>query len=222
MKNAATHARKLKSVAARFVKSAGDVGERPEMDALRALVLGVLRDGLAEERAQALMAALDEEYVDFNELRVATELELGEHFHPTLGDDAEDRAAQLKDALEAVFDAEGHLSLARVANLAKREQRAALRQIRERSRGGLGEYAEAHVALYAFGIGVVPVDAATAACLAELGVVEPDTPAEEAQRFVEQNLRLDDCHPFFHAARTEAYGPKKAGKPAKRAAKKPA
>ena len=84
MKNASKHADELKSLLKKLGK---DRPERPAMDPLVAIVRGSLSmdadDGLVDEA----MAKIDSEFVDINELRVATELEVadlvGDH-HPKI------------------------------------------------------------------------------------------------------------------------------------------
>ena len=206
MKNAAAHAKSLRSLAAE-VAEAHDAGAdpRPQLDPLRALALGVLRQDSTDAAADAAMGVLDAEYVDFNELRVATELELVDLLGGAMGGRAADAAGRLKRALAAVFDAQGRLSLDRVAALPKREQRQALRKVRDAGGDdGMGDYAEAHVALLALEIATVPVDDATAGWLAGHDAADPEATAAEVRRFAEQNLKLDDCWPLYRAARAAA------------------
>lgn len=218
MKNATKHAGALKAFAKKLAKT-HDAGERPSIEPLHALVLGVLREAAPESLATKAMAIIDDEFVDLNELRVATELELEDMLEPLYDDNAE-RAAMLTGALSAIFDIEGRLSLDRVAGLSKREQRPALHKIAEVAEGDITPYVEAHVSLVSFGIGVVPVDEPTRTYLADAGAIDTEADLAEAQKFVEQNLKLDECWPFFVACRAESHGTTQAAKPAKATSKK--
>ncbi len=197
MKNASKHAATLKTVCRKVCRQ-HKAGERPEMDPLRALVLGVLREDCDDDRADRAMAALDEEFVDINELRVATELELcsliGEAYPRAM-----DRSIRLREMLMSLFDAEGRLSIARVAAMNKKEQRATLHGL-----PSMSAFVEGHVALLGFGQGAMPVDEPMRAYLEAQGVLEPGSTTDEAQRFLEANLKTDECWPFFHACRIEA------------------
>lgn len=197
MKNASKHAATLKSLHRKLCRQ-HKAGDRPEMDPLRALVLGILREECDDGKATRAMAVLDEEFVDVNELRVATELELS----ILIGEDypgAIDRSLRLREMLMSVFDAEGRLSIARVAAMNKKEQRATLHGLPTMS-----PFVEGHVALLGFSQAAVPVDERMRAYLESQGVLEPGGTVDEAQRFLESHLKSDECWPFFHACRMES------------------
>ncbi len=228
MKNATQHAQTLKALIASLTKAhakaIGAAGDRPALDPLRALVLACLREDQPEAKIAPALAALDAEFGDANEIRVATELELADHLEPHLGEQGSHAVAErLKAALGAVFEVEGHLSLSRIEKLAKREQRQAFRALVDRSEGNITPFAEGHVALTSFAIGTLPIDATLHALLVERGAVDAEADAADVRKFVEQNVKLDDAWPFFIAARAEAHaGKAKPGRkpPAKKVSKK--
>jgi hypothetical protein len=222
MKNAAKHAQHVKALAKRFAKEHAS-SVRPSASPLEALILAALSEGFSDSAVEVGRAAIDAEYVDANELRVATALELQEILEPAYGKAADVVAERIQDLLNAVFDAEGRLSLDRIASMSKREQRPALRHLRDRS-PVINDFVEGFVALVAFEIGTVPIDTGCNAVLEKGNAVEPGTTPGEAQRFVEQNVKLDDCWPMFVGLRKAAEradeAPKSTKKPAKRSAKK--
>ncbi len=197
MKNASKHAATLKSLYRKLCRQ-HKPPERPEIDPFRSLVLGVLREDCDDGRAEAAMATLDREFVDINELRVATELELcsliGDSFPRSM-----DRCVRLRELLMSLFDAEGRLSITRVAAMNKKEQRAALHGLPMMS-----PFVEGHVALLAFGQAAMPVDEPMRRYLESVGILEQGSTVEETQRFLESHLKSDECWPFFHACRIEA------------------
>lgn len=212
MKNASKHAATLKSLHKKLCRQ-HKAGDRPEIDPLRALVLGVLREDCDDGKAERALAALDAEFVDINELRVATELELSS----LIGEDYPrgiDRSLRLREILMSVFDAEGRLSIARVAAMNKKEQRAVLHRIPTMS-----PFVEGHAALLGFGQAAVPVDERMREYLEGQGVIEPESTLDEVQRFLETNLRSEECWPFFFACRTEACRTKRTAASKKSAAK---
>src|SRR4051794_6180638 len=77
MKNATKHAEELKSLCRRLVKE-----YRPEprqaQEPLKALVRAAMSYDVSDQRAEEAMRAIEREFVDLNELRVATELEVQE------------------------------------------------------------------------------------------------------------------------------------------------
>ena len=77
MKNAGKHADELKSLLKRLVKEYKP-GEREPQEPLKALVRGAMSFDMPDSRADEAMRAIDREFVDLNELRVATDLEIQE------------------------------------------------------------------------------------------------------------------------------------------------
>lgn len=196
MKNATKHAATLKSLCRKLIRQQ-PAGERPQLDPLRAIVLGVLCEECDDRRAQKVMATLEGEFVDINELRVATELELAAmigHF-PSSGD----RAVRMRELLMSLFDAEGRLTIDRLAAMNKKDQRTALRALPMMS-----PFVEGFVLLAGFGQAAVPVDESMRAYLAASGAVEEDSTVEEAQKFLEAHLKADECWPFFQACHAAA------------------
>ena len=211
MKNASKQAATLRSLYKKVAPKHPD--ERPALDPLRALVLGVLREDADDAVADAAMARLDEEFVDVNELRVATELELAD----LLGEDypdAEPRAGRLRELLMALFDGEGHLSLGRVTAMQRKEQRAALRGLPR-----MTPFVEAHAILLAYGSAAVPLDGRSKHYLCDAGACLAEWDVAETQLFVEDQLKAEECWPFFAGLRRVAFEAKAAKVPAKRKAR---
>ncbi|MEL7238968.1 MAG: hypothetical protein AAGK78_08900 [Planctomycetota bacterium] len=215
MKNAGKHAQTLKALAKKWSKT--KAGDRPEEAPVRAAVLAVLRRDTPDATVDQALSLLEGEYADFNELRVATELEL----HDLLGGlykDIDERAGELIDVLMGIFDTRGRLHLDDVAEMNRREQRPALKAI-----AGLSPYVESYIALCSFGIGTIPIDESGMAYLIDIDVLEDDVDAAEAHKFVESNLKADECWPFFVKLREETIGkPKRAKTTAKKTTKKTA
>ena len=197
MKNASKYAEAVRTL---YKAVAATDAERPSLDPLRAVVLGVLREGVADAAADVAMARFDEEFVDINELRVATELELAD----LMGEDYPDvdaRSVRLREVLMALFDGEGRLSLDRIAALHKKEQRAALRAVPHAT-----PFVEAHAMLLGFGGSALPLDGRTLAHLIEKEACDPEADLETAQKFLEQHLRVDEYWPFYAGTRRELAG----------------
>lgn len=201
MKNATKHAATLKSLHKKLCRQ-HKPGDRPQLDPLRALVLGVLQESCDDGRAQKAAAALDEEFVDVNELRVATELELTNLVGPGYPA-AMDRAVRLREILMSLFDGEGRLTIDRVAAMNKKEQRAHLRSL-----PAMTPFIEGYVSLLGFGQTAMPVDEPMRAYLVSEGVLEPEATVEDAQKFLESNLKADEYWPFFASCRAEACKPR--------------
>ena len=212
MKNATKHAPALRSLAAKLVK-AHEPGRRPApVEPRRALVAAVLAEDCPDALADAALDAFDAEFVDYNELRVATELEVQD----LLGrgyPDAVARTARLHRVLHAVFQREAGFVMEQWAALGKKDQRQYLREL-----DAATPFVEAHVMLHATTAAAVPIDAAVLALLKDRGAVDTDADAGEATRLAEQTLAADECWPFYAACRAEAHAEAAAKVPARKKA----
>jgi endonuclease III len=195
MKNASKHAETLKALLRKIAK---DKSERPEIDPIRAVVRGVLAMDADDATVDDALTRLDAEFVDLNEFRVATELEvadiLGEHI-PRI----DEKAAALRTTLHAIFDAEQTMKLDRLRDMKKAEIRQYLKDL-----GSLPPFAEAFVAVTAFDIAAFPVDESIHDYLIDEEIVEPDATLEETQNFLESYIKADDIYGAFLAIRDKA------------------
>jgi endonuclease III len=194
MKNATKHAEELKSLHKRLTKEFKPAAREP-VDPLKSLVRGAMSFDVTDTRADEAMKLIDKEFVDLNELRVATELEVQEMLgqrYPAI----ERRVAMITAALNKIFEREHTLSLDRLKTLTKRDARQFLRDLPE-----IHPFVEAYVMLYAFDGHAVPVDEEMLVVLRDHRVVDATTTVEDAQKFVEHNIKAEDCHEFFSAVR---------------------
>lgn len=215
MKNASKHAATLKALLKRLVKQ-HKAEARPQLEPLRALVLGVLREDCDDKRAEEAMVRYDEEFVDVNELRVATELELADLMGMKYPGVAE-RSVRLRDMLMQLFDVEGRLTVERIAGLTKKEQRQSLRRVPT-----VTPFIEAHLTMLGFGQSAMPVDRAMRDFLVAEGAVDEEADLDVIQKFLEANLKADQCWPAFVALREAvATGSQSGPKAGRKRVKKP-
>lgn len=209
MKNAGKHPEELKALVKKLVK---DRPERPEMDPLVAIVRGTLSMDADDAQVEEAMARIDAEFVDINELRVATELEvadlIGDH-HPKI----DEKTTILRTTLHAVFDREQILKFDRVKELKKAEIRQFFRDMET-----MPPFVEAFVTLHAFDTAAFPVDDAILDLLVAEGVIDEGTTHEDAQAFLEHQVKADDVYGTYLAFREQALDADR--KPAKSGAKK--
>ena len=195
MKNVSKHAESLKALLKKLVK---DRPERPEMNPLTAIVRGTLSmeadDGLVDEA----MSKIDTEFVDLNELRVATELEVadlvGDH-NPKI----DEKSTIIRMTFHAIFEREQVLKLDRVKELKKAEIRAFLKDLET-----MPAFVQAFVALHAFDTAAFPVDDAILGYLTDEEILEESTTHEEAQSFLEGHIKADDVYGSYLAIREKA------------------
>src|SRR6185437_1770593 len=190
MKNATKHADELKSLHKRLTKDVKPEPREP-VDALKALVRAAMSFDVPDTRADEAMKLIDREFVDLNELRVATELEVQEMLgqrYPAI----ERRVAMITAALNNIFEREHTLSLDRLKALPKKEARQFLREL-----PGIHPFVEGYVMLYAFEGHAVPLDDEMLLIFQEHHVVDSTTSLEDAQKFIEHNIKAEECHDFF-------------------------
>ena len=194
MKNATKHAEELRSLMKRLVKEHKPEPKQPK-DALQALVRAAMSFDMPDAKADEAMRHIEREFVDLNELRVATDLEIQELLgtrYPAI----ERRVAMITQSLNDIFEREHTLSLDRLKTVSKRDARQFLRELPD-----IHPFVEAYVMLYGFDGHSFPIDDEILGFLRDQGIVEDATPIDEAQRFVEHHLKAEECHDLFAALR---------------------
>src|SRR3954447_20735855 len=168
MKNATKHAEELKSLHKRLIKEHKPEPRQP-VDALKALVRAAMSFDVPDTRADEAMKLIDREFVDLNELRVATELEVQEMLgqrYPSI----ERRVAMITAALNNIFEREHTLSLDRLKTVSKRDARQFLRELPD-----IHPFVEAYVMLFGFDGHAFPTDEETLEFLKAHNVLEEST-----------------------------------------------
>ena len=204
MKNATKHADDLRSLFRKLMKECKPEARQPQ-DPLHALVRGAMSFDVPDARAEEAMKVVAQEFVDLNELRVATELEvqdlLGSRYPEIVR-----RVMMITRALNYIFEREHTLSLDRLKTVSKRDARQFIRELPD-----VHPFVEAYVMLFGFDGHAFPVDDDTLAHLRNLGIVEGSTTLDEAQRFVEHHLKAEECHDLFASLRAGGLDGKGAG-----------
>lgn len=194
MKTATKHPEALKSTLRKLVRKHPST-EKPKMDGLRALVRGAFSFDVADSKVDEAMKTIDREFVDLNELRVATELELQEMLgarYPKI----EKRTALINRSLNEIFDREHTLNLERMKDISRRDIRAFLRELPD-----MHPFVDAYVMLFAFDGHTFPIDDETLEYLTDEGVFEEGVALDEAQKFIEHQLDAKQCYELYSALR---------------------
>jgi endonuclease III len=208
MKNATKYADTLKSFTRKMLRD-HEAPPREPQDALRTLVRAAMSYDVPDHKADDAMKAIEREFVDLNELRVATELEVQEMLgqrYPKI----EERVTMITLALNNIFEREHTLSLDRLKEVSRRDARQFLRDLPE-----IHPFVEAYVMMFAFGGHTFPIDDAILEMLQEEEIVEENTSLADAQKFVEHHLKDEECYGLFRAMRSEAFEERKGKKKAK-------
>ena len=198
MKNATKHADTLHLLLKKLTKEYSPK-PRQTMEPLQALVRAAMSYDVSDAKADEAMRAIEKEFVDLNELRVATDLEIHELLgvrYPAI----ERRVAMITQALNNIFEREHTMNLERLKTVSRRDARQFLRELPD-----IHPFVEAYVMLYAFDGHTFPADAEILAYLLEEEAVEEGSTIEDAQRFVEHNLKPEEMYDFFSAVRAAAF-----------------
>jgi endonuclease III len=197
MKNAGKHADDLRALMKRLVKEYKPAERQPQ-EPLKALVRGAMSFDVADARVDEVMRHIDTEFVDLNELRVATDLEIQEMLGARYPD-IERRVAMITQSLNNIFEREHTMSLDRLKTISKRDARQFLRELPE-----IHPFVEAYVMLFGFDGHAFPMDDDTLEYLRGHDIVEEATSLDEAQRFVEHHLKAEECYDLFACFRAGA------------------
>lgn len=194
MKNATKHAAELKSLMKKLLRD-----KKPQpfaaQEPLKALVRGAMTYDVPDNKADDAIKAIEREFVDLNEFRVATDLEIQELLgvrYPEI----ERRVAMITQSLNNIFEREHTLSLDRLKTVSKRDARQFLRELPD-----IHPFVEAYVMLFAFEGHAFPIDDEIMDYLRDEEIIDDKTSTEDAQKFVEHHLKADECYEFFVAIR---------------------
>jgi len=202
MKNATKHADNLRSLFKKLLKE-GKPDPKQIIPPVRAMVSGILSFDATDARVADALKVIDRVFVDINELRVATELEVIDLIgakYPAI----EQRALMFKESLNAIFEKEHTLSLDRLKSLGRKDARQILRDLPE-----VTPYVEAYTTLFGLDEAAIPVDDSIRDLLVENDCLEPETSIEDAQKFIESHIKADECYDFFAVIRRAALARKK-------------
>lgn len=198
MKNATKHVDKLRSLCKQLLREHKPQPKQPQ-EPLDALVRAAMSFNVSDHKADEAMRAIGKEFVDLNELRVATDLEIQELLgvrYPEI----ERRVAMITLALNNIFEREHTMSLERLKSVSRRDARQFLRELPE-----IHPFVDAYVMLYAFDGHAFPIDETMLAFLKEEQVLDDAASLEDAQKFIEHNLKANEMHDVFAACRAAVF-----------------
>ncbi len=189
MKKGTHYAKKLKQAYGKF-RGAGESAPAGSNDPIEQMLLAALSQETTLQRAQKALAALREEMVDYNELRVSTPAEIAAiiaHHVPA----PVQRAKTLTRLLNAVYQNEYNVSLDALAAKGVREVKAYLDQL-----DGITPYVSASVLLWSLGGHAIPVNDTTLEFLKKEDLVDADATGAEVQAFLERHISAADAKSF--------------------------
>ena len=187
MQNATKYEKKVRRLLGRRRKAAEGAAAA---DRVEIMVEGILQADATGKQAVAAIAALKEEFVDFNELRVAPPKEIAEcigHNYPGAGDKAE----MMSGVLGTIYNRTCGINIDYMERMTKRDLRRHLAEL------GLSPYAVSYLTLMGFGGHAVPVDPTLVECLEMDGYIHPGSDLNDVQGFLERIIAHKNavaCH----------------------------
>ncbi len=151
-------------------------GEAPRT-ILAEVVYAILRDDATPDQADAAFAAVKAHFVDWNEIRVSTILELSEVLAPL--PNASDRARRVIEFLQEHFERTYSFDL---DDLEKKGLKQAVKQLARYKDTGVADFAVAWVAQRALKGHSIPLDGGAIRVLSRLGILDGDLDDLESVR----------------------------------------
>ncbi|MCC7390374.1 MAG: hypothetical protein IT431_16590 [Phycisphaerales bacterium] len=166
----------------------------------------------APKAAAAAFDSLCAWIIDPNELRVALPQEIVE-WTGAKDRAALERADRMRASLNALFQREHRVTLAHLENKPKRDVREYIESL-----DGMPAFVAARVTLFAFHGHAIPTDRTLFELLVGEGVLDPSLALDEAERWLERQIRASDAEkvvPVLEAWRDAPAKPRANTKPAK-------
>ncbi len=191
MKNSTKYAAKVK----KLLSGAKDGKPSGETDRLKLMIRAILEEDAPSRQVNEAFSAIEDEFVNWNELRVAPIKDIMECMGRRFPR-ARIKAEMMTDALNGVFDRANSLSLDYLDSKPKRELRKALRE-----ELGLSRYAEALITLHGFGGHAIPVDHLLLEAMKLQQCVDPSCELDDLQGFLERLVLSKDAIAAHEALR---------------------
>lgn len=179
MKNTKTYERKIK----KLLSDTKGNGKLPDLQddsqKVRFLLEAILLADASEKQVRSALQRLDNEFVDYNELRVCQPKEIAEVLGKDLPE-ARPKAESIVSALNGLYARNSQVSMAYLEDLPKRDLRRHLKEL------GLSPFAGALVAMTCYDVHAIPVDDSLRDVLEINEMIEEGTDLEETQGFLER------------------------------------
>jgi len=208
MKNSKKYSQRLgkhyRSLKRKYKNPEREVYDEP----LDALVFAIVSQDTTEKKACSMMKGLEQNFVDYNDLRVS----LAEEIIEALGEDnaATRRCAlNLSRALGWVFKEYNIMSLAELRNIGKRPAHEILENV-----SGASLFVINYVLLTSLEAHAIPLTSQMIDYLRENELVHPDADEKTIDGFLLRHVRATDADEFYHLLRRagESPGRRKKGK----------
>lgn len=196
MKNGTLYAGRLKKTVAKLKRTLPTPDIPEPCDPIHAMALAILGLECGNSAARKAVDRLREAVVDWNEVRVSSPFEINKATGNVIPHGIQ-RAQQLADALQSVYQSENRLSLDRLRSMGRRDARHFLEAL-----DGVDVHAAAYVILWSLGGHAIPVDEPLLETLRRTELVHPAASRGEVQAFLERHIAADEVKAFCIMARS--------------------
>jgi endonuclease III len=170
-------------------------------DPVEAMVFGILSEAMAEPKAKSVYAAMQENFVDWNDLRVSRLEEISEVLLEEAGI-AERITTNINQSLNFIFREHDTVSLSMLVEMGKRPARKFLEDM-----PGLNRFVVDYVMLTSLGAHSIPLTGRMQEYLKNTGLADPSATEEEIEGFLQRQISASNAYAFYITLRKESERP---------------
>lgn len=167
-------------------------------DPVEAMIFGLLSESMPEAKARSVYASMQENFVDWNDLRVSRLEEISEVLREETAS-AERITANLNQSLNFVFRAHDTISMAMLAELGKRPARKFLEGV-----PGLSRFVVDYIMLTSLDSHCIPLTQRMQEYLKNAGLADPEATEEELEGYLQRQISASNAYAFYVTLRKES------------------
>jgi endonuclease III len=202
MKDSGQYAKKIQRLYRTLKRRLGRAAILTYDEPVDALVFAAVSEKVTESQAVSAIKRIRENFVDYNDLRVARAEEICE----VLGQDfpfAHETATALVSSLMAVFNKYNMLSLQGLRKLGKRPAKVMLEKL-----AGVTPFVVDYCMLTSLGGHAIPVTPKMLEYLKANGLSNAEAGYEEVEVFLSRQIAMKNAYEFYRLLRRESESPK--------------
>jgi endonuclease III len=187
----------------KFVKSFKAAKAHPPKykDPVEAMVFGILTEAMPEQKAKSVYSAMQENFVDINDLRVSRLEEISEIVQQDM-EAAERITSNLTQSLNYIFREHDTVSLAMLNEMGKRPARKFLEGM-----PGLSRFVIDYVMLTSLDAHSIPLTKRMQEYLKNTGLVEASSTEDDIEGFLQRQIPASSAYVFYINLRKESEKP---------------
>lgn len=198
MKNSKDYAGKIQSLYRELKRKGTKVEAVTYEDPLEALIYGVLCEKMSQAESLSAQKRLKKNFVDLNDLRVSSMLEIMEMIGKE-GAEFRETAQRIINILKLVFESYNLVSLKELVAMGKRPAKQSLEKIE-----GVTKFSVDYCFLTSLGGHVIPLTERMVNYLKENELVNPDSDADEIEGFLSRQIAAKNGYEFYALVREES------------------